>query len=90
MDRIKKSVIRDVVRKFYDDIAESEEQDCGCGPTGCCGNNEVETADKSAAIGYSPEEVDLSPEGSNVGIGCSNPQAIASLKPGETVLDLGT
>jgi len=90
MDRIKKSIIRDEVRKFYGDIAEYEGRDCGCGPTGCCGNNEVETADISAAIGYSPEEIDSSPEGSNLGLGCGNPQAIASLKPGETVLDLGS
>jgi len=40
-------------------------------------------------VGYSAEEVGAIPQGSDLGLGCGNPQAIASLKPGETVLDLG-
>lgn len=42
------------------------------------------------ALGYSNEDVTSVPEGANMGLGCGNPQAIASLKPGETVLDLGS
>jgi arsenite methyltransferase len=41
-------------------------------------------------LGYPVEETDAVPEGSNLGLGCGNPQAIAALKPGETVLDLGS
>ena len=41
-------------------------------------------------MGYSVEETDAVPEGSNLGLGCGNPQAIAASKPGETVLDLGS
>jgi arsenite methyltransferase len=41
-------------------------------------------------MGYSPEETAAVPEGSNLGLGCGNPQAIAGLKPGEVVLDLGS
>jgi hypothetical protein len=41
-------------------------------------------------LGYSVEETGAVPEGSNLGLGCDNPQAIAALKPGETVLDLGS
>jgi tRNA A58 N-methylase Trm61 len=41
-------------------------------------------------MGYSAEEVTSTPEGANLGLGCGNPQAIASLKPGEVVLDLGS
>ena len=45
--------------------------------------------DASAQIGYSKEELAAVPEGANLGLGCGNPQAIADLKPGETVVDLG-
>jgi ubiquinone/menaquinone biosynthesis C-methylase UbiE len=41
-------------------------------------------------IGYSPEEVQAVPLGADLGLGCGNPQAIAALQPGETVLDLGS
>jgi SAM-dependent methyltransferase len=41
-------------------------------------------------MGYSPEELAAVPEGANMGLGCGNPQAIAALQPGETVLDLGS
>ena len=45
--------------------------------------------DISANLGYSDEDLALAPEGANLGLGCGNPQAIADLKPGEVVLDLG-
>ncbi|WP_418793973.1 arsenite methyltransferase [Paenibacillus phytohabitans] len=44
----------------------------------------------SASLGYSGEELNAVPEGANLGLGCGNPQAIAGLQPGETVLDLGS
>lgn len=44
----------------------------------------------STVIGYSKEDIDSVPEGANMGLGCGNPVALASLKPGETVLDLGS
>jgi len=44
----------------------------------------------SRALGYSKEDITAVPEGANMGLGCGNPQAIASLQPGETVLDLGS
>jgi arsenite methyltransferase len=43
-----------------------------------------------SALGYSADEIAALPEGADLGLGCGNPQAIASLKPGETVLDLGS
>jgi 2-polyprenyl-3-methyl-5-hydroxy-6-metoxy-1,4-benzoquinol methylase len=46
-------------------------------------------SDASVQIGYSPEELAAVPEGANLGLGCGNPQAIAALLPGETVVDLG-
>ena len=56
----------------------------------CCGSTKDDLANVSDALGYSRTEYANVPEGSNMGIGCGNPQAIASLKQGETVLDLGS
>jgi SAM-dependent methyltransferase len=44
----------------------------------------------SLALGYSKEDLQCTPQGANLGLGCGNPQALAMLKPGETVLDLGS
>ncbi|NLE26797.1 MAG: arsenite methyltransferase [Clostridiaceae bacterium] len=80
--------IRNAVRENYAKVATTSS--CGCGPT-CCSNssNSNLAADASIALGYSSEDVQSAPEGSNMGLGCGNPQAIAELKQGETVLDLG-
>jgi ubiquinone/menaquinone biosynthesis C-methylase UbiE len=71
-----------------------------CGPTeisaeppqaaSCCGPTEISAEKMSALMGYSKEDLDRVPEGSNLGLGCGNPVAIASLRPGETVVDLGS
>jgi len=72
--------IRETVRKGYTQIAQ--------GGSGCCGSS---TPDKLAeGIGYSGEELELLPEGANMGLSCGNPTAIAELKPGQVVLDLGS
>ena len=55
----------------------------------CCGGPEVTPEGISAIMGYSPEEIKEAPEGANMGLGCGNPVALASLKAGETVVDLG-
>jgi arsenite methyltransferase len=57
----------------------------GCG-VGCCGT----APSGSREMGYSTEQLESVPEGANLGLGCGNPQAIAALRPGETVLDLGS
>lgn len=83
--------IRQQVRDAYGAVARSDTA-CGCGPsTGCCAPSEQSVAELlSRGIGYSGEEMSNVPEGANLGLGCGNPQAIASLKPGEHVLDLGS
>lgn len=78
--------IRQAVRENYAKVAATSA--CGCSPS-CCSPNSTNAAEVSLNIGYSSQEVDSVPEGANMGLGCGNPQAIASLKPGETVLDLG-
>jgi len=57
--------------------------------TSCCGNPEVSPEQLSQLMGYTNEALCGVPEGANMGLGCGNPLALASLKPGETVLDLG-
>ncbi len=64
---------------------------CGCSSSSsCCVDGDVTAENISVALGYSDEDVTSIPEGANMGLGCGNPQAIASLQPGETVLDLGS
>jgi arsenite methyltransferase len=79
--------IREVVRQTYGAIATGETSGgcCGSGPS-CCGP----TPSSSRALGYSDEELGAVPEGADLGLGCGNPQAIAALRPGERVLDLGS
>lgn len=77
--------IREVVREKYGQAARGES--C-CGTSGCCGAINVE--DIAAAIGYSEEDLKAVPDGANLGLGCGNPLEFADVKPGETVLDLGS
>ncbi len=58
-----------------------------CGPS-CCGGGTPEKASKG--VGYTDQQLAQIPSESNLGLGCGNPTAIASLRPGETVLDLGS
>jgi arsenite methyltransferase len=78
--------IRKIVRERYAGIA-GEKSSC-CGPASTCGvGGAAETI--GGRIGYSEKELRSVPQGANLGLGCGNPTAHASLKPGETVLDLG-
>lgn len=90
MDRQKSDEIRHAVQVNYGKIAESGQGGCGCTPS-CCGTYKGQRAVEIAlGLGYTGEEVAAVPAGANLGLGCGNPQAIASLSPGETVLDLGS
>jgi len=84
---MKDDEIRKVVREGYAKIAR-ENSSC-CSPvSSCCGNTSMaESISKN--IGYNDEELNSVPDGSNLGLGCGNPVAHASLKEGEVVLDLG-
>jgi arsenite methyltransferase len=82
--------IRTIVRKNYSKVAKAKVNSC-CGSTGCCsGDSSADYETISKALGYSDKDVSSVPNGANMGLGCGNPQAIASLKEGETVLDLGS
>ncbi|MBN1546711.1 MAG: arsenite methyltransferase [Syntrophaceae bacterium] len=91
MDKLKNDEIRSAVRENYGKVAASGQTGCCCGGSSCCGEPSlVKAEDVSIGLGYSGEDVAGVPEGANMGLGCGNPQAIASLQPGETVLDLGS
>lgn len=75
--------VRRAVRVQYGAVARAGGS-AGCAPS-CCAPG----ANASAALGYSAEDLAAVPEGANMGLGCGNPQAIAALRPGETVVDLG-
>jgi SAM-dependent methyltransferase len=80
--------VRSSVRTRYARIAQ-QGGSC-CTPKSACTSDPLGNASVSAGVGYSAEEMGAVPDGSNLGLGCGNPQAIAALKPGETVLDLGS
>lgn len=87
-----KEKIREHIQKNYAAVAQNKGADVGgcCSSSGCCGTQTVSLLDASAMIGYTAEEVGQAPEGANMALGCGNPTAIAGLKSGEVVLDLGS
>lgn len=80
--------IKKVVREGYAKIAK-QGSSC-CAPVkSCCGSADL-AEDISKKIGYTEEELKAVPEGANLGLGCGNPVALASLREGQTILDLGS
>jgi arsenite methyltransferase len=82
--------VRTVVREGYARVAE--QQGSCCQPqSSCCGaGTPIPAAELARQIGYSEEELSALPEGANLGLSCGNPNALAALRPGEVVLDLGS
>ena len=83
-----KEEIKKVVRERYAKIVKQESSCCGTIESSCGSSNSGHEISK--VIGYSEEELKAVPEDSNLGLGCGNPIALASLREGETVLDLGS
>ncbi|MBD3155922.1 MAG: arsenite methyltransferase [Candidatus Aenigmarchaeota archaeon] len=75
-----KNKVKNIVKKKYSEIAKNNSSCCTCK----CSD------DISKELGYSKKELDSVPEGANLGLGCGNPTALAQLKEGEVVLDLGS
>ena len=83
---------RQALRSAYGAVAQASDAGLSCGnEVGCCGTSD-EIAVKmliSTRLGYSKEDLAAVPDGADMGLGCGNPKAIAALKPGEVVVDLG-
>jgi arsenite methyltransferase len=84
-----KKDMRKKVQEKYGQIAAAAGSCCGPSKPGCCGDA-PSAGELSAAVGYSDVDLASIPDGANLGLGCGNPIALASLQPGETVLDLGS
>jgi len=85
---MKQEEIKKAVRTGYGNIAKNSGT-CCFPSASCCGSvSSVETI--SRGVGYSAEDLKAVPEGANLGLGCGNPVALASLREGETVVDLGS
>jgi len=85
--------IRQHVRQSYAEVAEASNQGGCCGEAaGCCGVSDDTAINTliSTRLGYSEQDIDKVPAGADMGLGCGNPRAIASLQAGETVIDLGS
>jgi len=93
MSSSKDKLIKDSVKERYGEIARSSEN--GAGGGSCCGDvidpfDLIQPQSQSTMMGYSAEEIGSVPADAVMGLGCGNPQAIAALRPGEVVLDLGS
>lgn len=87
-DPMKDEEVKRIVRESYGRVAEQESSCCGPGSS-CCGGPAL-VEDISRKIGYSDEDMEAAPEGANLGLGCGNPVALATIQEGETVVDLGS
>jgi SAM-dependent methyltransferase len=79
-------VVKSAVRRAYGAIASGPATSGGC----CGGGSGCGASTPASVLGYSAADEAAAPEGANLGLGCGNPQAIAGMKPGERVLDLGS
>jgi SAM-dependent methyltransferase len=82
--------IKDMVRARYGGIASATDASCCAPAASACSGPETAPDDKARRMGYSEADLAAVPEGANLGLGCGNPQAIAALRPGEVVIDLGS
>jgi ubiquinone/menaquinone biosynthesis C-methylase UbiE len=87
-----KEEIRDTIRKNYAEVALKGTDGGGycCSEGCCCGGSAVDISEASMRIGYTEQDINNAPLEANLGLGCGNPIAIASIQEGNTVLDLGS
>ena len=83
--------IKTLIRDRYGSIAAADAASCCAPASSCCApTTPTDAGAKARVMGYSEAELQAVPDGANLGLGCGNPQAIADLQPGETVIDLGS
>jgi arsenite methyltransferase len=90
MTTLKSDRIREKVRERYAGIAAGNRKSRGAVTSCCCSSQPPSAKKQSAQLGYSDADFEAVPEGANMGLGCGNPRAIAMLKKGEVVVDLGS
>lgn len=93
MDQKQADEIRQNVRDSYSQVAEASNNGDCCGETSsCCGVSSDAAINTlvSTRLGYSDSDLENVPEGADMGLGCGNPRAIASIRRGEIILDLGS
>jgi len=88
MQTLEQDQVRASVRERYGAVAK-EDGSAGCSTTGSCCSSPV-TATDATRLGYSTADARSVPAGADMGLGCANPIAIASIRAGETILDLGS
>jgi SAM-dependent methyltransferase len=84
---MKKTMIKKIVKEKYGEIAKQNKSCCGSVKS-CCGTTNAVAVSKN--IGYTVKELKAVPDQANLGLGCGNPLAFAVIKPGQTILDLGS
>lgn len=83
--------IKTLVRTRYASVAAADTVSCCAPAASCCApTTPTDAADKARAMGYAEADLTAIPDGANLGLGCGNPQGIAAMRPGETVIDLGS
>ena len=90
---VEQNNFREEIRKSYAKVANAMDDSTCDGPAAsCCGTSDDDAINTliSTRLGYSKAELDMAPAGADMGLGCGNPKAIAALKSGETVVDLGS
>jgi SAM-dependent methyltransferase len=80
--------VRQAVREGYGKIAQ--QGGACCSGVSCCGSNPEDSAQLAKVVGYNGEQLAALPDGANMGLSCGNPNALAALREGEVVLDLGS
>lgn len=88
----KKEEIRETIRKNYAEVAlrGTDGGGCCCSSGCCCSDTTTDISETSMRIGYTEDDINNVPLKANMGLGCGNPIAIASIQEGNTVLDLGS
>ena len=89
-DQRENARIREEVRHRYGEVVRRNTGCCGSNSSCCNGDVAVDLLANGTRLGYTVDELLAAPQGANMSLGCGNPGAIASLKPGEIVLDLGS
>lgn len=84
--KVRSNKVKEVVKSRYGKVALQNIPCCGPGNS-CCGSPDAQALSKK--VGYNDSDINSVPEGANLGLGCGNPVALATLKPGDVVLDLG-